>query len=212
MRKTADIIAKALSVLLYPLFIPTYGMGLFCYAYTTQVSPLTTIWMIVAILGTFLLTCIIPLTAIWLMMRRGAVKDLYIDNASERTMPYLYAALGFGFWSYLLASILHAPLFISLVAIGATVAISLVLLINRWWKISAHLTGLGGFVGGLMSYCLGIGAYPTIGTWSLWLGLSLVLMYARLYLNAHTSAQVCAGWLLGLFCTFVPYCIVFYVA
>ena len=64
MKSVSDIIAKALSVLLYPLFVPTYGMALFCYAYHTQVEPLTAVWCIVAIVGTFILTCALPMSAI----------------------------------------------------------------------------------------------------------------------------------------------------
>ena len=125
-------------------------------------------------------------------------------------MPFLYSIMGFGFWSYLLIAILQVPLFLGLVSVGATVAIALVALINRRWKISAHLTGLGGLVGGILSYCVGIGALPTYGTIFVWLGLSLLLMYARVYLDAHTPAQVCVGWLLGIACTFLPFYIYSY--
>ena len=208
--KIIHSIAKALSVLLYPLFVPTYGMALFCWAFHTQVTPLSWIWVLIAIVGTFFLTCLLPISAIWLMVKRGDVSDMQIENASERTMPYLYSALGFCFWSYLIVSVLHAPAYLDFIACGATAAIGIITLINRHWKISAHLTGLGGLIGGLFTYCMGIGALPTAGTLCLWLGLTLILMYARLSLNAHTSAQVIAGWLLGITCTFVPYCIYWY--
>lgn len=212
MSRFLDILAKIISVVLYPLFIPTYGIGLFCYMHGLHVAPLNLEWILVAVFGTFLLTCVLPITAIGIMMKKGEVKDFYIDNPHERTMPYIYSALGFAFWSYLLVSILHAPLFLSLIAIGATLAISLVAIINRAWKISAHLTGFGGLVGGIFCYCLGIGAIPTWGTFGIWLGLSLLLMWARLHTQAHTPAQVSAGWLLGLSCTFLPYCIYVYAA
>ena len=207
-----DIVAKALSVLLYPLFMPTYGVALFCYAYSIHVMPLVGVWTLIAILGTFILTCLLPITAIWIMMKRGEVSDLQIENPRERTMPFIYTIFGFGCWCYLLISVLHAPLVLGFIAVGATVAIIIVALINLRWKISAHLTGFGGLLGGLMSYCLSLGAIPTWGTLTLWLGISLILMYVRLHLNAHTPAQVCAGWLLGISCTFLPYCIYSYAA
>ena len=212
MNQWIDIIAKALSVLLYPLFVPTYGVALFCYAYSIHVAPLASLWILVAILGTLMLTCVLPITAIWILMKRGEVSDLQIENARERTMPFIDTIFGFACWSYLMIAILHAPLFLSFIAVGATTAISLVALINIRWKISAHLTGFGGLVGGLMSYCLGLGAIPTWGTITIWFVISLALMFARLRLNAHTPAQVCAGWLLGMSCTFLPYCIYNYVA
>lgn len=208
----ADILSKALSVLLYPLFVPTYGMVLFCYAFSQQVYPLPLVWSMVAVIGTFVLTCILPVTAIWILIRQGKVRDMEIADATERTWPYLYTLFGFGCWCYLMISIMHMPLSISMVSVGATVALGLVFLINRRWKISAHLTGQGGFFGGLMSYYVGIGMMPSWGMIIGWLSIALLLMYARLHLNAHTPAQVCAGWLLGMACTFLPYGIYSYVA
>lgn len=206
MNQALRIAAKGMSVVLYPLFIPTYGMALFCYA-LMQLTPMPLVWPLIAVIGTLILTCILPITAIWMLIRRGAVKDLQIEDAGERTMPYIYTIFGFGFWSYLMIHVLHAPLCIAYITIGATVAIGLIAIINRWWKISAHLTGLGGLIGGIMSYYLGIGMMPSWGLMSGLFLLSLALMYARTGLGAHTPAQVSAGWLLGITATFVPYCL-----
>lgn len=204
-------IAQGLSYVLYPLFVPTYGMVLFCFAFSRQTVALPWAWSLIAISGTFLLTCVLPLTAILLLMKSGQVSSLQIENASERTMPYVYASVGFACWAYLLIRILHAPLSLNMIAVGATVAIIIVALINRRWKISAHLTGFGGLVGGVMSYYISVGVVPSWGAMSAWLGGTLILMYARLYLHAHTPAQVAAGWLLGLSCTALPYSIIAYV-
>lgn len=212
MKQIPDIIANILSVVFYPLFVPTYGMALFCYSYHTVIQPLPVIWSAVAIGGTLFLTAVIPITAIWIRMRRGAMTDMQITNPSERTIPYLYSIMGFCFWCYLLIRILQVPPYLGFVGVGATIAIGLVTVINRFWKISAHLTGLGGLFGGLITYCIGIGAIPTLGTMVLWLSVVLLVMYARLRLNAHTPAQVGAGWLLGILCTTIPYCIYCYVA
>ena len=211
MRHFLNIVSQILSIVLYPLFVPTYGMALFSYAYSTPEHPVPLIWTLVAVLGTLLLTCVLPATAIWTLVRKGKVSSMQIFNARERTYPYMYAALGFCFWTYLLVSILHVPFYIGTVAVDATVAIGLVTVINHWWKISAHLTGFGGLFGGVLSFCMGIGAIPAWPMLAVWLAVSLILMCARLYLNAHTPAQVVAGWLLGIMCTFLPYAIISYV-
>ena len=212
MTRILDILAQIISVIFYPLFVPTYGIALFCSAYSMHVQPIAWVWAVIAIIGTLLLTCILPLSAIGIMMLKGKVKDMQIENSKERTIPYLYTKIVFGFWSYLMIAILHAPLYIGWVCIGATIAIALIAIINHFWKISAHLTGIGGLIGGLISYSLGIGAIPTWSMLCIWLAGSLVVMFARLRLNAHTGAQVSAGWLLGIISTAIPYCIASYVA
>jgi len=211
MNALLNIVAKTLSVIFYPLFVPTYGVILFCLAHAIHTgTPLHWVWTTIAIAGTLLLTCVLPVTAIGILMKRGFVTDMQIADSRERTMPYIYTIMGFGFWAYLMVAVLKAPLYLSCIAIGAVVAIGLVTLINRWWKISAHLTGFGGLVGGVLCYCLGIGGIPSWTMLAVWMGLSWILMWARLYLDAHTPAQVCIGWLVGITCTFLPYCILSY--
>lgn len=194
--------------MLYPLFIPTYGMALFCLSYSTMCVPLMGKWWAVCIGFTFVMTCLLPLTAIGILMRHHIVKDWYIEAAQERTTPYIYTLLGFGFWCVMLLR-LHVPAYISISAIGATVALLAVTLINLRWKISAHLTAIGGLTGGMFSMYLGMGTMPALWVVVVFLIAALLLMYARLYLNAHTQWQVIAGYGLGLLCTFVPTWVVY---
>jgi membrane-associated phospholipid phosphatase len=98
---------------------------------------------------------------------------------------------------------LQLPIFLLLVALGAIAALLAVTIINRRWKISAHLTGIGGLLGGICSFALNYSVLP-LGLIVGVLAISLMLMYARLYLNAHTPMQVVCGFLLGLLCTFIP--------
>lgn len=208
MKRITKIAAKTLSVLLYPLFMPTYGMALFCAVFSQYVMLPAFYWWAV-ILSTLLITCVIPLSAILLLRRRGAVSSLYIEKASERTTPYLYSILSFACWCVLLYKI-AVPAYLLASAVGATLALVAVTVINHWWKISAHLTGFGGLLGGIMSYYLATGALPAIWFGVTLLVVALLLMYARLYLNAHTSLQVVAGLLLGLLFTFIPNLLLYY--
>ena len=98
---------------------------------------------------------------------------------------------------------MRLPLVLFVVAIGATIAILLITIVNHWWKISAHLTAMGGLLGGICSIALTYSILPTtliICT----LVISLLLMYARLYVNAHTPLQVVCGYILGLIFTSIP--------
>ena len=51
MTRLLDILAQVISVVCYPLFIPTYGMALFCYAYSMHVQPLSIVWILIAVIA-----------------------------------------------------------------------------------------------------------------------------------------------------------------
>ena len=209
MQKALNILSQAWSILLYPMFMPLYGMLLFCYAtkHWHPLLPSAYIWMCLA--GTAVLTLIIPIILLLFMWRKGYIDSLHIDNAKQRTTPYIYTLICYGFWAYFLRATMQLPVFLLIVAIGAMVALLAVTIINHWWKISAHLTGIGGLLGGICSFALNYSTLhlPLI---IIVLLLTLLLMLARLYLNAHTPLQVVCGFLLGLLCNFIPTLIMAY--
>lgn len=202
MNNTLYYISRAISAVLYPMFIPTYGMLIYFLALRSFISyPAPLIW--IGVIGTLIFTCLLPLSVILVMIHRGNLTDIYIRNSKQRTMPYVYSTICYGFWTYFCWQVMHLPLFIVLTAAGATVALLLVLLINRTWKISAHLAALGGLFGGMMSFSLSTGVSAT---WAL-IGCSvtaLLLMFARVYDESHTPLQVVFGYLLGTLATFIP--------
>lgn len=202
MHSALKIISRLLSALLYPMFMPTYGMILFCIS-LARMNHLPLVAWLVCIGTTAILTIIIPITAILVRIRRGKVSDIYITDPQQRTIPYLYTLFSYAAWCYLLAGVLHAPGYLIATAIGASLALVAVMCINTRWKISAHLTGIGGLLGGVL------GHYLFVGTGSLTLLLAIVLlalclMYARINLRAHSPLQVIAGFIMGLCFTYIP--------
>ena len=210
MQQIFNILSQALSIMLYPLFMPTYGMCLYMVAMRMRTPMLPSVYITTSIIGTFVLTALIPIVLMWILLKRGTISSLHIHNASERTTPYVYALICFGFWCYFVDAVLKLPLIWLLVAIGATLALFAVTIINHWWKISAHLTAIVGLLGGICSIALYYTTLPTMLIIAI-LILSLLLMYARLHLNAHTQLQVVCGYLLGMICTFIPNLIVYHV-
>ena len=163
----------------------------------------------ICVIGTAVLTLVIPIILLLFMRWRGYIDSLHIENPKQRTTPYIYTLICYGFWAYFVYGVVRLPVFMLVVVIGAIGALAAVTVINHWWKISAHLTGIGGLLGGVCSFAMHYSALP----FGLIIGLlvvSLLLMYARLYLNAHTPMQVICGFLLGLLATFLPNLIMTY--
>jgi len=190
--------AIALGALLHPLMMPTYGILLFCAAFSTQYGALPTAYWLIATIATFVLTAVIPLVIILIQIAQGSVADIFMRIAAQRTTVYIYALVCYGAWCYFLLKVLHAPLALFLIGVGATVALLCVLLINLRWKISAHATAIGGLTGGVMVYCFTLGTAPATWLIVLLLAIAWLLMCSRIYLDAHTPEQVSAGMLLGL--------------
>ena len=207
--KAIRILAHSLSVLLHPMLMPCYGIALYFLSQQPIISLLPKVYSTISIVGTLVLTLVIPLVLLLFLWRKGYIDSLHIDKAQQRTMPYIYTLVCYGFWTYFLHSTIHMPKCIVWIAVGAIAALLAVAIINRWWKISAHLTGIGGLLGGICSFSLCCATLP-IGLIITVLLLSLLLMYARLYLQAHTPMQVVCGYLLGLVCTFLPNLIMTY--
>ena len=209
MSKLLHILSQACSIVLYPMLMPLYGMLLFFTSTQTLLPLLPTAYIVIGIVGTMVLTLLIPVILLLYMWRKGYIDSLHMHDSKQRTTPYIYTLICYCFWAYFLHATLQLPIFMLLVAIGAIVALLIVTIINHWWKISAHLTGIGGLLGGICSFALNYSILP-IYLIIIALLLSLLLMYARLYLNAHTPLQVVCGFLLGLISTSIPTLILTY--
>ncbi|MBR1564232.1 MAG: phosphatase PAP2 family protein [Paludibacteraceae bacterium] len=200
MNKFLSYSARILSILLHPMLMPTYAVSMLAAAYAAYQSPLPAAYTAILVAGTFILTFAIPLSVILLLIKQGRLRDLYIEDPSERTLPYVYGLVATAAWCFFLSWVLKMPAYIVASAVGALVALLLVSIINYKWKISAHLASIGALIGAVAAWQY----HNSIS--SLWLiptllVLALLLCYARLCLNQHTPWQTVCGLLLGLACT-----------
>ena len=203
MHKFLNILSNVYSIVLHPMLMPLYGMILFCVSIQQLIPTISIKYLYICLIGTLILTLIIPVILLIFLWRKGYIDSLHIHDSKQRTTPYIYTLTCYSFWAYFLHVTMQLPMFLFIIAIGAVVALLAVTIINHWWKISAHLTGIGGLLGGICSFSLNYSIMP-IKCIMIVLVLALLLMYARLHLDAHSPLQVVCGFLLGLLCTFIP--------
>lgn len=197
MKKFHDIV----SLIFQPLFMPSVGMAILISLDLFDAIPL--VWRIIAVVGTFLFTGLMPAIPILMMLKKGDVSDLFISKREQRTLPYLFSFISYAFWTLFLLRVLKLPMFMVAVGIGTTLSILLITLINFKWKISAHLSGIGGLAGGVFGICYRLAYNPY---WFLItvLAVSALVAYSRIELKAHTPGQALAGFALGFVSVFVP--------
>lgn len=194
-----SVLANIVSIALHPLFMGLYGICLlFVY---TDFQFIFAGQLISFIIPIFFMGCFIPAASIYFLKKGGFIRDYELTEKSDRFLPYLitfisYAMLGFYFFKagmYIwFLSLLAAPLL--LLVIGAIITI--------WWKISAHMMGIGSLIGGVLSVCYNVKGINPFVIFIILFILAGCLGVARLVLKRHTPAQVYAGFLLGLVVTY----------
>jgi len=126
------------------------------------------------------------------LKRKGRVADYDVPERLQRTGPYLISA-ALSAVGLAILYLLRSPDW-TLALMWCYASNTLILaLINRFWKISAHMMGLTGPLTALV--------VPT-GFWMLaGMPLAVLLGWARVRLRAHTLAQVIAGAAAGVVLT-----------
>lgn len=191
-------IAKIISNVFSPLLIPTYGVWIALEATFLSLASMQV--RVGVTLAVFILTCLFPAIAIGALWKLGRLSDPGLNNRTERTTPYLitiasYLACAIYLWK------VNAPLWLVMFMGGATLAAVVATVVNRWWKISAHMTAMGGLLALTVRLSAGdIALYNMI--W--WIAAVVVLCGAvgtsRLILERHTPLQVFAGFVNGFVC------------
>jgi membrane-associated phospholipid phosphatase len=142
-------------------------------------------------LGTFML----PVLFSTLLWKSGKISSLEMPKREERYAPFLitlvcYAAVIAFAWK------LPVPrLFIFLVG-GGFMAILWSFVINLKWKISIHMTGIGGLMGIIYGIAHKFRMEPVLILTAISVVAGL-LGTSRMILKAHTPAQVYVGFLSG---------------
>lgn len=184
-----------------PLLAPTYGMLILMNMDIFLVLPL--FWRVVAVVGTFVFTGLLPAVPVWLLMRRGEVHDLFISKKEERTMPYLFSFMAYVFWALFMWRTMQFPMFIVAMGIGSAISIFIIIFINLKWKISAHVAGMGGLSGAVFGVCFRLAINP-VWLFAIVLTISAIVALSRIELKAHTPAQTLVGFLIGFLAVFIP--------
>lgn len=192
--------ANFISKLLHPFLIPTYGLLILYNSFLKSFFSFHE--KVISVSVVFFFTVFLPALIIVFLRRQKKISNFNISDRKERTTPFLYV-----FYCYMLCAIvlLSSQLessFISVFIIGSAIAIRFLTTISVWWKISAHLTGIGGLCGTIFGSCLWINVVP-LNLFVLCTLLAGILAYSRISLKEHTLAQTIGGFSLGFICLFL---------
>ncbi len=188
------LLSKFLSLILHPLFIPTYGT-VFYFLMTPRYSPLE--MQAGNILPIFILTVIIPLGSLLILKTLGMMRSPLLLSSEERIYPLLiYVVL-------LLMVLLkvipnHYTQEIYYFFLGLSLATTTSLLLALTGRvISLHMVGIGSLLMFMVALSLHFEKNIVVAISLCTLACGL-LASARLFLKLHGRAAVLTGWLIGM--------------
>ncbi|UBM60129.1 hypothetical protein LAG90_05675 [Marinilongibacter aquaticus] len=193
-------LANLISYLFFPGLMPTFLLAslYFLCPYILLVEAYSFWSRVILLLFVFLYTFLFPGLIVFWMHKNQKVKDLRLPDRKERFWPYLFSVIFSGFFAYFFyeKSILLRPSAILLGTIALTIL--MVLLINQFWKISAHATGIAGVLGTFFTLQFKYQESTLYIPFFIALIVAGLVLSARLKLNAHTPGQVGMGFIVGL--------------
>ncbi|MDE7152346.1 MAG: hypothetical protein K2O27_08820 [Candidatus Amulumruptor sp.] len=189
------------SFIFSPLLAPTYGIVIVWLTTILMLLPGGTVRSL--LLTVFSLTCLVPLLLIGLLWKLGIVSDPGLNKRSERTWPFAISATGYAVVIFLMIHV-NAPSWITMFISGGLVATIVAAIVNLRWKISIHLTGMGGLLGLMCRlYASHLVLFNGFAVMSAIIVATGLVGTSRLILNRHTPLQVVAGIANGFICVFM---------
>lgn len=193
--------ADFFSFIFSPLLGPTYALIAACCTSRLLFLPgAIKMELILIVLG---LTCLFPLIAIGVMYKMGIVTDPGLNKRKERTIPFIVSGLAY-IACFIFFKIIHAADWLSMFIAGGLLAMVIAAIINLRWKISVHLTAMGGLTAFIIRLILEQEAYISPEGWLVFSIIAAgVVGTSRLLLRRHTLWQVAAGFANGFLCVYV---------
>lgn len=192
--KIIDKLAKIISIIFHPLFIPVYGMIIIFSAPTLfGYLPFTVkkLLLLIVLINNVLL----PVSLLPFFRYKNLISSWTINNRIERNIPLIISSILYSLTSFIIFR-LPIPVFLKSFILSVFILSVILTLINFWWKISLHSTGVGALIS--LVIILAFKMYTPL----VWYLISVIIiagivLSSRLRLNTHSPLQVWLGFLTG---------------
>jgi len=144
----------------------------------------------------FLFTFFVPSVFILLLKKLKIIKDYTMSDRKDRILPYMMTCFAHVMLLYYYFKADVNLWFLGLLAVPVIILL-FALIINFFWRISAHMLGIGGLIGSTMSICYNIKGLNPFILFTVLFILAGFLAVSRLYLKRSTVPQVYTGFILG---------------
>ena len=186
--KTMLRVARVTSIVFTPFSIPFLAfLVLFLFSYL-RIMPILYKGIVLGIVYCF--TILTPTITIFLFRKINGFARQDLSERKKRYVPILLTIISYVFCLLMMRK-LNIPWYMTGIIFVSLVVSIICILVNLKWKLSEHMAGMGGIIGGLVSFSALFSYNPGI------------LGSARIVLGHHTLGEVLSGFVVGLVCAFL---------
>ena len=193
--KTMLRVARVTSIVFTPFSIPFLAfLVLFLFSYL-RIMPILYKGIVLGIVYCF--TILTPTITIFLFRKINGFARQELSERKKRYVPILLTIISYVFCLLMMRK-LNIPWYMTGIIFVSLVISIICILVNLKWKLSEHMAGMGGIIGGLVSF-----SYNPVVWLCLFILIAGILGSARIVLGHHTLGEVLSGFVVGLVCSFL---------
>ena len=197
--KTMLRVARVTSIVFTPFSIPFLAfLVLFLFSYL-RIMPILYKGIVLGIVYCF--TILTPTITIFLFRKINGFARQELSERKKRYVPILLTIISYGFCLLMMRK-LNIPWYMTGIIFVSLVISIICILVNLKWKLSEHMAGMGGIIGGLVSFSA-LFSYNPVVWLCLFILIAGILGSARIVLGHHTLGEVLSGFVVGLVCSFL---------
>ena len=197
--KTMLRVARITSIVFTPFSIPFLAfLVLFLFSYL-RIMPILYKGIVLGIVYCF--TILTPTITIFLFLKINGFARQELSERKKRYVPILLTIISYVFCLLMMRK-LNIPWYMTGIIFVSLVISIICILVNLKWKLSEHMAGMGGIIGGLVSFSA-LFSYNPVVWLCLFILIAGILGSARIVLGHHTLGEVLSGFVVGLVCSFL---------
>ena len=197
--KTMLRVARITSIVFTPFSIPFLAfLVLFLFSYL-RIMPILYKGIVLGIVYCF--TILTPTITIFLFRKINGFAHQELSERKKRYVPILLTIISYVFCLLMMRK-LNIPWYMTGIIFVSLVISIICILVNLKWKLSEHMAGMGGIIGGLVSFSA-LFSYNPVVWLCLFILIAGILGSARIVLGHHTLGEVLSGFVVGLVCSFL---------
>ena len=197
--KTMLRVARITSIVFTPFSIPFLAfLVLFLFSYL-RIMPILYKGIVLGIVYCF--TILTPTITIFLFRKINGFARQELSERKKRYVPILLTIISYVFCLLMMRK-LNIPWYMTGIIFVSLVISIICILVNLKWKLSEHMAGMGGIIGGLVSFSA-LFSYNPVVWLCLFILIAGILGSARIVLGHHTLGEVLSGFVVWLVCSFL---------